>query len=216
MFKRIVITGASGNGGTALPRRLVDGGHDYDIVGVSRRQPPREGVYARADWHQLDLAEPGVEIQLHRIFRGAACVVHLAWGFHRPATRVTWTVAINGSSALLSAAHNAKVPHLVHLSSVGTYAAGRYGERVDETWSTAGIRSSAYSRAKSAVETMLDGYEQRNPDGVGITRMSPASSCSAPRRPAWPRRIRRAAHRPGAALTGHGSVVMVPAVTRSV
>lgn len=74
---------------------------------------------------------------------------------------------------MLSAAHNAKVPHLVHMSSVGTYAAGRYGERVDETWSTAGIRTSAYSRAKSAVEKMLDGYEHRNPDGVGITRMRP-------------------------------------------
>jgi nucleoside-diphosphate-sugar epimerase len=59
------------------------------------------------------------------------------------------------------------------MSSAGTYAPGRYGERVDESWSTAGIRTSAYSRAKSAAEKMLDGYEQRNPDGVGITRMRP-------------------------------------------
>lgn len=174
MSKRIVVTGASGNVGTALLRRLVGDGHDYDIVGVSRRPPPQEAVYARADWHQVDLAEPGVEIQLHRIFRGAACVVHLAWGFQPTRnTRYLDAVAINGSSAVLSAAHNAKVPHLVHMSSVGAYAPGRYGERVDETWSTAGIRSSAYSRAKSAVEKMLDGYEDRNPDGVGITRMRP-------------------------------------------
>lgn len=69
----------------------------------------------------------------------------------------------------MSAAHNAKVPHLLHMSSVGTYAAGRYGQKVDETFSTAGIPSSAYSRAKSAVEHMLDGYERHNPDGVGIT-----------------------------------------------
>jgi UDP-glucose 4-epimerase len=172
--KRIVVTGASGNVGTALLRRLVEDGHDYDIVGVSRRQPPLEGVYACADWHQLDLAEPGVEIALHQIFRGAACVIHLAWGFQPTRnTRYLDAVAINGSSAVLSAAHNAKVPHLVHMSSVGTYAAGRYGERVDETWSTAGIRSSAYSRAKSAVEKMLDGYQHRNPHGVGITRMRP-------------------------------------------
>ncbi|OBG90598.1 epimerase [Mycobacterium sp. E3251] len=174
MSKRIVITGASGNVGTALLRRLVEDGHDYDIVGVSRRQPPLDGVYARADWHQVDLAEPGVEIQLHKIFRGAACVVHLAWGFQPTRnTRYLDAVAINGSAAVLSAAHNAKVPHLVHMSSVGSYAPGRYGERVDETWSTAGIRSSAYSRAKSAVEQVLDGYQHRNPDGVGITRMRP-------------------------------------------
>ncbi|EUA55879.1 NAD dependent epimerase/dehydratase family protein [Mycobacterium intracellulare 1956] len=65
------------------------------------------------------------------------------------------------------------MPHLLHMSSVGTYAAGRYGQKVDETFSTAGIPSSAYSRAKSAVEHMLDGYERHNPDGVGITRMRP-------------------------------------------
>lgn len=82
-------------------------------------------------------------------------------------------VGVNGSAAVLSAAHNAKVPHLLHMSSVGTYAAGRYGQKVDETFSTAGIPSSAYSRAKSAVEQMLDGYEGHNPDGVGITRMRP-------------------------------------------
>lgn len=96
MSKRIVVTGASGNVGTALLRRLVGDGHDYDIVGVSRRPPPQEGVYARADWHQVDLAEPGVEIQLHRIFRGAACVVHLAWGFQPTRnTRYLDAVAIN-------------------------------------------------------------------------------------------------------------------------
>ncbi|MGZ4582800.1 MAG: NAD-dependent epimerase/dehydratase family protein [Mycobacterium sp.] len=174
MAKRIVITGASGNVGTALLRRLAESGDDYDIVGITRRQPPQEGIYGCASWHQADLAEPGVEIKLHEVFRGAACVVHLAWGFQPTRnTRYLDAVALNGSGAVLSAAHEAKVPHLVHMSSVGAYAPGRYGEKVDESWSTAGVRSSAYSRAKSAVEQMLDGYERRNPDGVGITRMRP-------------------------------------------
>jgi nucleoside-diphosphate-sugar epimerase len=172
--KRIVITGASGNVGTALLRRLAEDGTDYEIVGVTRRRPPPDGVYRSVQWHQLDLADAGVEIQLLNIFRGAQCVIHLAWGF-QPARNARYldAVAINGSSAVLCAAHNAQVPHLVHMSSAGTYAPGRYGERVDESWSTAGIRTSAYSRAKSAAEKMLDGYEQRNPDGVGITRMRP-------------------------------------------
>lgn len=101
-------------------------------------------------------------------------MVHLAWGFQPTRNRrYLDAVAVNGSAAVLSAAHNAKVPQLLHMSSVGTYAAGRYGEKVDETFSTAGIPSSAYSRAKSAVEHMLDGYERDNPDGVGITRMRP-------------------------------------------
>lgn len=174
MPKRIVITGASGNVGTALLRRLADDPADYDIVGITRRRPPPDDVYRSVSWHQLDLAHPGVEIRLHKLFRGAACVVHLAWGFQP--TRITGyldAVAINGSAAVLSAAHDAKVRHLVHMSSVGAYAPGRYGEKVDESWSTAGVKSSAYSRAKSAVEGMLDAYERRNPDGVGVTRMRP-------------------------------------------
>lgn len=174
MPKRIVITGASGNVGTAVLRRLAEDGSDYEIVGVTRRQPPPDGVYRSVQWHELDLADPGVEIELLNVFRGAQCVIHLAWGFQPTRnTRYLDAVAINGSSAVLSAAHNAKVPHLVHMSSVGTYAPGRYRQRVDESWSTEGIRSSAYSRAKSTVEKMLDGYERRNPDGVGITRMRP-------------------------------------------
>lgn len=174
MSKRIVITGASGNVGTALLRRLAADDTDYEIVGVARRRPPPDGVYRSVQWHEVDIAEPGVETELLDVFRGARCVIHLAWGFQPTRnTRYLDAVAINGSSAVLSAAHSAKVPQLLHMSSVGTYAAGRYGEQVDESWSTAGIRSSAYSRAKSTVEQMLDDYERRNPDGVGITRMRP-------------------------------------------
>ncbi|BCO63879.1 NAD-dependent epimerase/dehydratase family protein [Mycobacterium intracellulare] len=174
MPKRIVITGASGNVGTALLRRLTADDSDYEIVGISRRRPPSDDVYRSAHWHELDLADSGVELELLKVFRGAACVVHLAWGFQPTRNRrYLDAVGVNGSAAVLSAAHNAKVPHLLHMSSVGTYAAGRYGQKVDETFSTAGIPSSAYSRAKSAVEHMLDGYERHNPDGVGITRMRP-------------------------------------------
>lgn len=174
MPKRIVITGASGNVGTALLRRLTADDSDYEIVGISRRRPPSDDLYRSAHWHELDLADPGVELELLKVFRGAACVVHLAWGFQPTRNRrYLDAVGVNGSAAVLSAAHNAKVPHLLHMSSVGTYAAGRYGQKVDETFSTAGIPSSAYSRAKSAVEHMLDGYERHNPDGGGITRMRP-------------------------------------------
>lgn len=174
MPKRIVITGASGNVGTALLRRLTADDSDYEIVGISRRRPPSDDLYRYAHWHELDLADPGVELELLKVFRGAACVVHLAWGFQPTRNRrYLDAVGVNGSAAVLSAAHNAKVPHLLHMSSVGTYAAGRYGQKVDETFSTAGIPSSAYSRAKSAVEHMLDGYEGHNPGGVGIIRMRP-------------------------------------------
>lgn len=81
MPKRIVITGAGGNLGTALLRRLARDDTDYDIAGIARRAPRPDGAYRPVDWHQLDLADPGAEAELHSVFRGADCVVHLAWGF---------------------------------------------------------------------------------------------------------------------------------------
>jgi nucleoside-diphosphate-sugar epimerase len=39
---------------------------------------------------------------------------------------------------VLQAAHACRVGQLVHMSSVGTYAPGRYGSRVDEAWPTTG------------------------------------------------------------------------------
>ena len=163
MPTRIVIIGASGNIGTALLRRLAAAEGEYEIHGVARRRPPPIGVYESVTWHQLDVAEHLAATRLQRVFTGADSVVHLAWAFQPTRnTRYLDAVGVNGSSAVLNAARAAGVGQLVHMSSVGTYAAGRYGQRVDESWSTAGIPSSPYSRAKSAVEAILDDYERNN------------------------------------------------------
>ena len=60
---RIVITGASGNVGTALLRRLAEDAPGHDIVGVVRRPPEPAGVYQNVRWHSVDLAEPDAEAQ---------------------------------------------------------------------------------------------------------------------------------------------------------
>ncbi|MBJ7387098.1 MAG: NAD-dependent epimerase/dehydratase family protein, partial [Mycolicibacterium sp.] len=175
MNMRIVITGASGNVGTALLRRLVESGTDHELVGVVRRPPEPTGVYANVRWHELDLAEPSATSQLRTIFDGADAVVHLAWGF-QPTRNVDYLsrVGVGGTSAVLEAAHAASVGHLLHMSSVGAYAKGRYGQRVDESWPTTGISTSPYSRHKSAAESILDDYERKHLDaGVPITRMRP-------------------------------------------
>ena len=53
---RIVITGASGNVGTALLRRLAAAGSAHDLVGVVRRPPEPVGPYESVHWHSLDVA----------------------------------------------------------------------------------------------------------------------------------------------------------------
>lgn len=172
---RIVITGASGNVGTALLRRLTAGGADHELIGVVRRPPPPTGVYQRVQWHAIDLAEADSAAELPAIVASADAVVHLAWGFQPTRnTEYLTRLGVGGTTRVLQAAHSAGVGQLLHMSSVGTYAAGRYGERVDESWSTRGIPSSPYSRDKSAAEARLDEYQSTHgKDAVPITRMRP-------------------------------------------
>ncbi|MDP7736006.1 NAD-dependent epimerase/dehydratase family protein [Mycobacterium paragordonae] len=172
MTRRIAVTGASGNVGTALLRAVTEA--DYEVVGIARRQPSPQDVYRHVEWHQLDVADNDAEAKLRNIFRDVDCVVHLAWGFQPTRNaRYLYEVGIRGTSAVLGAADGAGVPHMVHMSSLGAYAPGRYGEKVDESWSTAGLCTSTYSRAKSAAENLLDDYEATHTDGVGITRLRP-------------------------------------------
>ena len=172
---RIVITGVSGNVGTALLRRLADGETEHDVIGVVRRPPEPIDVYGRVTWHGLDLASPDAAPELREVFDKADAVVHLAWGFQPTRnTEYLHQSGVGGTAAVLEAAHAAEVGQLVHMSSVGTYAAGRYGRRVDESWPTTGIPSSPYSRDKSAAEALLDQYEsEHGHDGLTIARMRP-------------------------------------------
>jgi UDP-glucose 4-epimerase len=169
---RIVITGASGNVGTALLRALRA---EHEIVGVVRRPPEPQGVYAGIDWCPLDLTEPEAIAALRHVFDGADVVVHLAWGFQPTRdTNYLTRLGVGGTSAVLQAAHAAGVGQLIHMSSVGTYAAGRYGRPVTESWPTTGIESSSYSRDKSTAEALLDEYEQRlGSAAIRIARMRP-------------------------------------------
>jgi UDP-glucose 4-epimerase len=166
---RIVITGASGNVGTALLRRL---GRDHELVGVCRRPPRAVAPYDRVDWHPLDLSRPDAAVTLRPIVRGAAAVVHLAWGF-QPSRDVGYLdrLGVDGTRAVVEAAEAAGVPHLVHMSSVGAYSPG--DGRVTEDWPTEGISSLAYSRQKVAAERILDEHEQRGPRRTAVARMRP-------------------------------------------
>src|SRR3954463_7336992 len=177
---RIVVTGLSGNLGTALLRRLLaDGGHE--IVGVVRRPPGDDEPYGRARWVSLDVAQEGAAGRLQEVFAGADAVVHLAWGFqpsHVP--EYLDRVGIEGTRAVLRAADAAGVGHLVHMSSLGAYSpppppdADGTPAMVDESYPTDGIDSLAYSKEKVAAERLLEAYEKTGSVRMLVTRMRPA------------------------------------------
>ena len=77
-LSRILLTGASGNIGTALLRHLAAHSPDLEIAGVVRRRPPTHPPYDCARWHTVDLAELDAADQLAPLMVGADAVVHLA------------------------------------------------------------------------------------------------------------------------------------------
>lgn len=163
---RVVVTGATGNVGSAVVRRLRAEGHA--VVGIARRPPAEAGDVT---WVRADLADPCHDV-LVDAFRGADAVVHLVWGFqptHRPG--YLETVGVGGTQQVIAAVERAGVPHLVHQSSIGAYSPKEGNRPVAEDWPTRGIPTSPYSRHKVAAERMLDALERRSE--VVVTRTRP-------------------------------------------
>lgn len=169
---RIVVTGATGNLGTALLRRLADE-PEVAVHGVTRRPPERRDAYRHVEWTPIDLGRDGAEHPLTEVCRGADAVVHLAW-LIQPShdERTLYKVNVAGSDRVFTAALAAGVPHLVHMSSVGAYSPAAKDHTVDETWPTDGVSSSYYSRHKAAVEHLLDEVEREHPE-LKVTRVRP-------------------------------------------
>ena len=169
---RVVITGATGNVGSAVLRRLAQAG-TYDVVGLARRLPEPREPFDAARWHALDLSRPESVDGLREVMSGADAVVHLAWGF-QPSHDVDYLEALGvaGTGRVLEAVQGAQVPHVVHMSSVGAYSPKHDERPVDEDWPTGGVPSSPYSRHKAAAERLLDDHEERYPERT-VTRLRP-------------------------------------------
>jgi UDP-glucose 4-epimerase len=155
---RVVVLGATGNVGTALLRALATEDAVTSVLGVARRLP--RTPFAKTEWLPADVGRD----DFARAFEGAACVVHLAWAIQPSHDRsATWLTNVHGSRRVFEAAAAAGVPALVYASSVGTYSPGPKDRRVDETWPTAGVPTSFYSRDKAEVERILDSVATANP-----------------------------------------------------
>ncbi|GAQ60321.1 SDR family oxidoreductase [Streptomyces scabiei] len=167
---RVVVTGATGNVGTSLVRLLAEDERVGEIRGLARRVP--DMAPAKTDWSAVDLRAE--QTDLVKEFEGASAVVHLAWAFqptHDPAS--TWRTNVLGGIRVFEAVAAAKVPTLIHASSVGAYSPGPKDRAVDESWPTHGWPDAAYCREKAYLERALDSFEHEHP-GVRVVRMRPA------------------------------------------
>jgi nucleoside-diphosphate-sugar epimerase len=161
---RVIVTGSTGNVGTAVVRALEADPAVQRVIGLARRPDPR-----REDHVVADVATD----PLGAAFAGADAVVHLAWKFqptHDP--DATWDANARGSQRVFAAAAAAGVSTLVYNSSVGAYSPNP-GGHVTESWPTDARPAAAYGREKAYVERALDAFEARHPQ-IRVVRFRPA------------------------------------------
>ena len=169
---RVVVTGATGNVGSAVLRALAAEDAVDEVVGVARRAPDGPAP-AKVRWEAGDV----LDHDLAATFRGAAAVIHLAWLIQPSRDReATRAVNVDGTARVLDAVAAAGVPTVVHASSLAAYGPAAHpgdDRRADETHPTTGISTSFYSRDKVAAERLLDAFERDHPT-VRAVRLRPA------------------------------------------
>lgn len=174
----MVVTGATGNIGTALLRRLHEAG-DWSVTGIARRLPIASSVpYGYADWLACDVGADGAVDRLATVMVGAAAVVHLAWAVNPvssdpPMRRTNRT----GTDNVLRAAADAGVGHVVCASSAAAYTPADPWRPVTEDWPLGGVAGSAYSQGKAELERTLDRFVVDHPD-TAVARIRPCTVVS--------------------------------------
>lgn len=167
--RTVAVTGASGNIGSAVLRRLQDDPRCQKVVALARRPPSQGADAAKVTWLARDITED----DLVTAFGGCHVVIHLAWriqpSWDLPALRRT---NVEGSRRVFEAAASAGVSALVHASSIGAYVAGPKSPPVDETWPLGGYPGHPYSQQKAEVERLLDDVQRRHGD-LRVARMRP-------------------------------------------
>ena len=172
---KVVVTGGTGNVGTAVLRVLQRSGRVDQLVGVARRLPDEHTIEG-VEWISADIAD-SADDDLEQLLAGADALIHLAWRFHPTRNRrETWRSNVLGSLRAFDAARRAEVPTIVYASSVGAYSPpdpSAPDVPVDEQWPTHAIPTAAYGTQKSYLERALDAFELANPQ-VRVVRIRSA------------------------------------------
>lgn len=165
---KVVVTGGSGQLGTAVLERLVAARKIKKIVSLDLVPPVVPSP--RIDWRIADMRDPGLE----RHLEGADALIHLAFLVAKPASVATMrAVNVEGSQRIFEAAAQHGVRKIVYSSSLAAYGT-EPDMPVPVVETTPRRRSSVltYAANKWEVEDYLDGFETLHPE-VAVVRLRP-------------------------------------------
>jgi nucleoside-diphosphate-sugar epimerase len=165
---RLAVTGASGQLGTVVLRRLADERSVKEILAVDVRPPATASSKLR--WVEADVRSPDLAERL----AGCDAVVHLAFIVTRHLPRpVVDAINVEGSRNVFRATAAAGVRRIVYTSSVAAYGVvPGHPVPIVETTPRVFQPGFAYAATKYQVEAILDAFEREHPD-VAVVRLRP-------------------------------------------
>ena len=161
-MSRVAVTGASGLLGGNLAAELAAAGHH--VVAIRRAGTKTSHLDDVAiEWCDADL---GTTDAMARAFAGAECVFHCAAavGITRAVTPALTAANVTGTANVIDAVIAAKVPRLVHTSSVVAVGLTTDGKPCDETaaWNfDAEGLADGYAITKRRAEDVLEAARDR-------------------------------------------------------
>ena len=166
---RIVVTGGSGVLGGNLLRRL--GGDGWQVHGVDLSPPP----VAPDDAHDHTVADVRDVAAMSRVLAGADAVVHCASALPSYPPGEIHSVIVDGTRAVLSAARDRGVRHVVHISTTAVYGLPAV---VPTTEEYPRDPVDVYGLAKAAAEQVCERFRD---DGLCVSILRPKTFVGAGR-----------------------------------
>jgi nucleoside-diphosphate-sugar epimerase/putative sterol carrier protein len=165
---KVAVTGASGQLGTVVLRRLVDQRSVKEVVALDIRPPAMASAKLR--WVPADVRTGDLE----RHLEGCDAVLHLAFIVTRHLPRpVVDSINVLGSRNVFRAAAAAGARRIVYTSSVAAYGVvPGHPVPIVETTPRVFQPAFAYAATKYQVEAVLDEFEARHPE-IAVVRLRP-------------------------------------------
>ena len=146
--QRVVVTGAAGMLGGFVARRLRDEG--LSVHGVDLRSPAQDGISGT-------VADVRDRAAMTEAVTGAAAVVHCAAALPSYPSGEIHSVIVDGTRNVLTAARDAGVPRVVHISTTAVYGLPTV---VPTTEEHPRQPVDTYGRAKAAAEEVAEEFRE--------------------------------------------------------